>query len=140
MLARLLFREDTYSGSRQGLRSSRYIRTVKLLNDGRGVYPTIRTRLLEDESRFQARNGVRTRPGVTHDWNSALRTGNPVRSDLVTQYMAFIRDEQNKVGVEVSRAPAMLHSHLTAIIAHMILRIRCTQDPYDRITFARDIG
>ena len=25
--------------------------------------------------------------GVTHDWNSALRTGNPVRSDLVTQYM-----------------------------------------------------
>ena len=31
--------------------------------------------------------------GVTHDWNSTLRTGNPVRSDLVTQYMAFIREE-----------------------------------------------
>ena len=56
MLARLLFREETYSGPRQGLRSSRYIRTVKLLNNGR-------TRLLEDELRFQARHGVRTRPG-----------------------------------------------------------------------------
>ena len=70
--------------------------------------------------------------GITHDWNSALRTGNPVRSDLVTQYMAFIREEQKKAGVEVSQAPAMLHSHLAAIIAHMTLRLRCTQDPYDR--------
>ena len=79
--------------------------------------------------------------GVTHDdWNSALRTGNPVRSDLVTQYMAFIREEQKKAGVEVSQAPAMLHSHLAAIIAHMTLRIRCTQDPYDRIVLARDIA
>ena len=67
--------------------------------------------------------------GVTHDWNSALRTGNPVRSDLVTQYMAFTREEQKKAEVEVSQAPAMLHSHLTAIIAHMTLHIRCTQDP-----------
>ena len=77
--------------------------------------------------------------GVTHGWNSALRTGNPVRSDLVTQYIAFIREEQKKAGVEVSQAPATLHSHLTAIIAHMTLRIRCIQDPYDRIGFARGI-
>ena len=79
--------------------------------------------------------------GITHDWNSALRTGNPVRSDLVTQYMAFIRKEQKtKAGVEVSQAPAMLHSHLVAIIAHMTLRLRCTQDPYDRAVLARDIA
>ena len=78
--------------------------------------------------------------GITPDWNSALRTGNPVRSDLVTQYMAFIREEQKKAGVEVSQAPAMLHSHLAAIIAHMTLRLRCTQDPYDRAVLARDIA
>ena len=78
--------------------------------------------------------------GVTHDWNSALMTGNPVRSDLVTQYMAFVREEQKKAGVEVSQAPAMLDSHLTAIIAHMTFCIRCTQDPYDRIVLARDIA
>ena len=71
--------------------------------------------------------------GVTHDWNSTLRTGNPVRSDLVTQYMAFVRVEQKKAGVKVSQAPALLHSHLAAIIAHMTLRIRYTQDPFDRI-------
>ena len=70
---------------------------------------------------------------MTHDWNGALRTGNPVRSDLVTQYMAFLREEQKKAGVGVSQAHAMLHSHLTVIIAYMTLRIRCTQDPYDRI-------
>lgn len=27
--------------------------------------------------------------GVTVDWNQVLKTGNPVRSDVVTQYMAF---------------------------------------------------
>ena len=53
---------------------------------------------------------------------------------------AFIREEQKKAGVEVSQAHAMLHSHLTAIIAQMTLRIRCTQDPYDRIVFPRDIA
>ena len=54
--------------------------------------------------------------------------------------MAFIRDEQKKEGVEVSQAPAMLHSHLAAIIANMTLRLRCTQDLYDRAVLARDIA
>ena len=72
---------------------------------------------------------------VTHDWNSTLRTGYPARSDLVTQYMAFVREAQKK-----AQAPALLHSHLAAIIAHMTLRTRCTQDPYDRIVLARDIA
>ena len=54
--------------------------------------------------------------------------------------MAFTREEQKKAGVEASQAPAMLHSHLTAIIAHMTLHIRCTQDPYDRVVFARNIA
>ena len=76
--------------------------------------------------------------GVTHDWNSTLRTGNPVKSDLFTQYTAFIREEQKKAGVEASQAPAMLHSHLTATIVHMTPHTRCTQDPYDRVVFARN--
>ena len=63
MLARLLFRIETYSGPRQRLRSSRHIRTVKLLYGGRGVCPTICARLLENELRFQARHGLRTRHG-----------------------------------------------------------------------------
>ena len=63
MLARLLFREEIYSGPRQGLLSSRYIRTVKLINDGRRVYLAIRTRFFEDELRFQAYHGIQTRPG-----------------------------------------------------------------------------
>ena len=63
MLARLLFREERYIGPRQTLQNSRYIRTAKLLNDGIGVYPTVRTRLLQYELPFQARHGIRTRPG-----------------------------------------------------------------------------
>ena len=54
--------------------------------------------------------------------------------------MAFVREEQKKAGVEVSQAPALLHSHLAAIIAHMTLRIRCTQDPYDKIVLASYIA
>ena len=71
--------------------------------------------------------------GVAHDLNGTLRTGKPLRSDLITQYMAFVREEQKKAGVEVSQAPALLHSHLAAIIAHTTLRIRCTQNSHDRI-------
>ena len=54
--------------------------------------------------------------------------------------MAFIREEQKKAGVEASQAPAMLHNHLTATIAHMTPHIRCTQDPYDRVVFAGNIA
>ena len=46
----------------------------------------------------------------------------------------------SKARVEVSQAPAMLHSHLTTIIAHMTLHIRSTQDPYGRVGFARDFA
>ena len=77
---------------------------------------------------------------ITHDWNGTLRMGKPVRSDLVTQYVAFVREEGEKAEVEVSQAPALLHSHLATIIAHMTLRIRCTHYPYDKIFLARDIA
>ena len=55
--------------------------------------------------------------------------------------MAFIKEEQKKAGgVEASQAPAMFHSHLTATIALMTPHIRCTQDLYDRVVFARNIA
>ena len=55
--------------------------------------------------------------GATHHWNDTLRTGNPIRNDVATQYMAFVRGEQGKAGVKVPQAPARLRSHLTAITA-----------------------
>ena len=78
---------------------------------------------------------------MTYDWNGTLKADNPVRSDLVTQHMAFVREEQKKTGFEVSQGPALLHSNLATIIAHMTLRIRCrTHDPYYRIVLPRDIA
>ena len=131
MLARLLFREETYSGTSELSNCSTTEERCTL----RYAHDSLRTNYVSKLAIAYERD-----LGVIHGWNRALRTGNPVRSDLVTQFMAFIREEQKKAGVEVSQAPAMLHSHLTAIIAQMTLRIRCTQDPYDRIVFARDIA
>ena len=54
--------------------------------------------------------------GITSAWNDTLRVGNPVRSDLVVQYMTFIREEQKKAGVLVKQAPARLDGHLKDII------------------------
>ena len=31
--------------------------------------------------------------GAIHNWNGTPRTGNSVRSDLITQYMTFVREE-----------------------------------------------
>ena len=33
---------------------------------------------------------------ITIDWSDALRIGNPIRSDLVTQYRTFTREQQKK--------------------------------------------
>ena len=140
MLARLLFREETYSGPSQRLRSSRYIKTVKLLNDGRGVYPTIRARLLENELRFQARHGLQTRYGDNTRLESYAEDGQPGQKRFSHAIHGLHKGRQKKAGVEVSQAPAMLHSHLAAIIAHMTLCLRCTEDPYDRVVLARDIA
>ena len=104
MLARLLLREETYA------------------------HDSLRTNYVSKFTMAYERD-----LGVTHDLNGTLRTGKSSRSDLVTQYMAFEREEQKKAGVEVSQAPALLHSHLAAIIAHMTLCIRCIQDSCDRI-------
>ena len=72
-------------------------------------------------------------PGVTHDWNGTLE-GQPVQK-LFSHAIHSLRKGRGEegAGVEVSQAPALLHSHLAAVIAYMTLRMRCTQDPYDRI-------
>ena len=57
--------------------------------------------------------------GITFDWNSVHKTGNPVRSDLVTQYMAFKTETQKRAGVLVKQAPSMLSSQLRNIVTMM---------------------
>ena len=78
--------------------------------------------------------------GITTDWSDALRIGNPIRSDLVTQYMTFIREEQKKAGVAVKQAPAVLPSHLRTIASPWRARLQCTSDPYTRVVLARDLA
>ena len=78
--------------------------------------------------------------GVTSAWSDTLRTDNPVRSNLVSQYMAFTREEQEKAGVIVKQVPALLNSHLRAIIVPMRTRMHCTSSALERIILARDIA
>ena len=78
--------------------------------------------------------------GITSAWNDNLRVGNPVRSDLVVQYMTFTREEQKKAGVLVKQAPALLDSHLNEIITPMRTRMHCTSNTTERVILARDIA
>ena len=78
--------------------------------------------------------------GVAPAWCDQLRVGNPVRSDLVTQYMAFTRSEQKKAGVRVKQAPALLRSHLAGIIAPLRARLQGTTDIADKLILARNIA
>ena len=78
--------------------------------------------------------------GVTEVWSDAQRTGNPVHSQLVDQYMAFTRREQKQAGVLVKQAPTMLRSHLRAIVFPLQLRLQRTDCPLEKLLLARDIA
>ena len=78
--------------------------------------------------------------GVVSAWGDTLRVGNPTRSDLVAQYMAFSKKEQNKAGVLAEQAPALLHSHLAADIAPLRACLRLTEEAEERVTLAREIA
>ena len=77
--------------------------------------------------------------GVVDSWTSTLRIGNPVRSDLVFQYMAFTTGEQKQAGVLVKQAPTILRSHLAQILFPMRTQLQITTSDVGRITLARDI-
>ena len=62
--------------------------------------------------------------GCTHDWDNHHRNGNPVRSDLVNQYMRFTTKQQKKAGVLVKQAPAMLRSHLFTIVTPLRAKLQ----------------
>ena len=78
--------------------------------------------------------------GITTDWSDALRIGNPIRSDLATQYMTFTREEYKKTGVAVKQAPAVLSSHLDTIVSPLRARLQCTSDSYTRVVLAWDLA
>lgn len=78
--------------------------------------------------------------GVMSAWSSTLRIGNPVRSDLVAQYMAFTTGEQKQAGVLVKQAPAILRSHLAKIVEPMRIQLQNTSSDVIRVTLARDIA
>lgn len=111
------------------------------------MHVSVRTRLatvkLCIKTHRRLRKGVRyyeKELGTTTVWNEALGNGNPFKSELVSQYMAFTREEQKKAGVLVKQAPALLQSHLSKITALLQAQLRRSTDPLIRVTLARDIA
>lgn len=78
--------------------------------------------------------------GAEPAWNDTLRVGNPVKSELVTQYMAFTRAQQKTAGVLVKQAPVLLRSHLEAIVGPLSARLQWTSNPTERLRLARNIA
>ena len=78
--------------------------------------------------------------GVVDSWSSTLWIGNPVRSDLVTQYMAFTTGEQKQAGVLAKQAPTILRSHLAQIMLPIRTQLQITTSDIDRVTLAQDIA
>ena len=74
----------------------------------------------------------------TSAWNDTLRVGDPVRSNLIVQYMTFSREEQKKAGVLVNQAPTLLDSHLKEIITPMRTQMHYTSNATVRAILARD--
>ena len=75
--------------------------------------------------------------GITPAWNDTLRVGNPVRSDLVVQYMTFTREQKN-AGVLVKQVPAFLDNHLKDITP-MRTRTHYSSNTTERVIPARDM-
>lgn len=78
--------------------------------------------------------------GVTGEWSDSRRTGNPVRSQLVDQYMHFTRREQKQAGVLVKQAPTMLRSHLREIVCPLQARLQRETSTLNTLVLARDIA
>ena len=78
--------------------------------------------------------------GIVTPWSSTLRIGNPVRSELVTQYLTFTTEEQKQAGVLVKQAPAILHGHLETIVRSIRTKRQSTVSIPERVTLARDMA
>ena len=78
--------------------------------------------------------------GTATDWCENLRVGSHVRSDFVTQYMAFTWFEQKRAGVLIKQAPALLCSHLESRVRPTQQELRATMDPVQKVLLATNIA
>ena len=78
--------------------------------------------------------------GKTRAWNDTEKTGNPVDSKRVKNYLKCAREEQRAVGVTVNQARPMLAPLLTQIIRYMRRTANGLPTPSERVARRRDIA
>ena len=140
MLAGLLQQQETHSSTRHALYTGRNCGTLRVLNSTWRMRKAVHTRFLRTNYVSKLAVAYERDLGTTTDWSDALRIGNPIRRDLVPQYMTFTREEQETAGVAVKQAPAVLPSLLHTIVSPLRARLQCTSDPYTRVVLARDLA
>ena len=101
----------------------------------RFAYHSLRSNYVSKLSIFYKRD-----LGIVSDWSDNLRTGSFAHSALVTRYMDFSLEGQNKAGITVKQAHTLLSSHLRALVVPMRARLCCTEDPYTLALLARDVA
>lgn len=73
--------------------------------------------------------------GITSDWSEALRMENPVRVHIISQNVAYTREQKQAVLLD-NQAPAILNSDLLAIAELLRRRLEDTADPLTRVILA----
>ena len=129
MLVGFMRCEETNSSTRAPLCTSRDDGFYGMFNYPGRVQPEICVRFAQTKSHIKARKLC-----LKKNW------GNPVRSELVTQYLAFTTGEQKQAGVLVKQAPAILHGYLETIVRSMRSKLQSTVFILERVTLARDIA
>ena len=114
--------------------------TLRLLNPTWRMRKAISTRFLRTNYVSKLAVAYERGFGITTGWNDPHRIGTPIKSDLVTQYMTFTREEQKKAGVAFKQSPAVLPSHLHTIVSPLRACLQCTSDPYTRVVLTRDLA
>ena len=140
VLARFMGDQATDGGTCSPLLGCWYKRPDRMLNKTRGMQPEVRLCLSAIDYVSKLGMVFEKELGVVESWSSTLRIGNPVRSDLVFQYMAFTTGEQKQAGVLVKQAPTILRSHPAQILLPMRTQLQITTSDVGRITLARAIA
>ena len=73
--------------------------------------------------------------GATHCTSATL-----CRAPLLRNISISLEKSKKKARVAVRQAPALLHSHLQAIIGPMRQRLRISPDPFERAVLARNVA
>ena len=130
----------THDRSRSTLHSGRSRKLVCLFRTRRDVAKRFAHDSLRSNHLLKLAVSYERDLGTATGWCDHLTVGNPVRSEMITQYVAFTRSEQRSAEVLVKQEPVLLRSHLESIVRPVQQELRTTRDPVQKVLLARNVA